>query len=132
MARINVTGKAIVIKSAIKLEDVLTIKKYAPEALTLLGGEDGKEPIFMIGVASDGAGNINQYGATFDATTNDPEGKATVTKILDDVEGDIKEAIADTYGKYVITLNKLEEKLPQSLAEVRAERERILDNITIS
>lgn len=63
MAKIVIAGDAIVVTSAMKLEDIKTIEKYRPNALTLMGGEDGKEPIFAIGT-TEGCGNINQVGAS--------------------------------------------------------------------
>ena len=59
MAKIVIAGDAIVVTSAMKLEDIKTIEKYRPNALTLMGSEDGKEPIFAIGT-TEGCGNINQ------------------------------------------------------------------------
>ena len=44
MAKIVIAGDAVVITSALKLEDIKTIAKYNPKALTLMGGEDGRSP----------------------------------------------------------------------------------------
>lgn len=131
MAKITIAGDAVVITSAMKLEDIKTIKKYRPDALVLKGGEDGKEPIFCISVTS-GTGSINQYGAEFGAETHDDNKLAVITLICRHGEGDIKEAVADTIGAYVMTLNKLEETLPAALEEIAAEKEQILANITVS
>ena len=59
MAKVIIAGDAVVVKSAIKYEDLKAVKKYRPEALTLKGGEDGKEPIFSVFVKDSGAGSIN-------------------------------------------------------------------------
>lgn len=59
MAKIVIAGDAVVVTSAIKLEDLRNIKKYRPAALILKGGEDGKEPIFAVDVTN-GNGDINQ------------------------------------------------------------------------
>lgn len=111
MAKITIAGDAVVVTSAMKLEDIKKIKKYRPDALVLKGGEDGKEPIFKLGVCT-GAGSLCKYGAEFGSETHDDEKKAVMTLICDCREGDIKEAVADTIGAYVLNLNKLEETLP--------------------
>lgn len=131
MAKIVVAGDAVVITSDMKLEDIKTIKKYRPEALVLKGGEDGKEPIFRLGVCN-GAGSITKYGAEFGAETHDEDKKAMMTLILDTDKENVKEVVADTVGAYVMTLNKLEATLPAVLDDIKAEKERIMNNITIA
>ena len=41
MAKIVIAGDAVVVTSAMKLEDIKTIEKYRPKELVLKGGEDG-------------------------------------------------------------------------------------------
>ena len=41
MAKIVIAGEAVVVTSAVKLEDYRKVAKYRPKALVLLGGEDG-------------------------------------------------------------------------------------------
>lgn len=130
MAKIVIAGDAVVVTSAMKLEELKTIAKYRPAALVLKGGEDGKEPIFALGVTR-GSGTINQYGAEFGAETHDEQKLATMTLICK-TEGDIKEAVADSIGAYVATLNKLEATLPAVLQEIAAEKAQILNNITVA
>jgi len=133
MAKITIVGEAVVIVSALKLEDIQTVQKYRPEALILRGGEDGKEPIFKLGVGAHGT--INKYGAEFATATHDDEKLATMTLIME-VDGDataedIKAMVADGIGGYVATLNKLEATIPAVLEEVAAERAAILANISV-
>ena len=80
MAKIVIAGDAVVITSALKLEDIKTIAKYNPKALTLMGGEDGKEPIFAIGVTN-GPGSINDVGASFGRESYDDEKLAVITMV---------------------------------------------------
>lgn len=42
MAKITIAGDAVVITSSLKLDDIKTIAKYRPKALTLMGGDDGQ------------------------------------------------------------------------------------------
>lgn len=132
MAKIVIAGDAVVVKSTLKLEDIRTIEKYRPKALVLKGGEDGKEPIFAIGTTN-GAGNINEVGASFGRESHDEEKLAVITMCTGGaVAGDIKEWVADHIGSAIISLNKLEEQLPAVLAEIEAEKAAVLSNITVA
>ena len=131
MAKIVIAGEAVVVTSAMKLADLRKIAKYRPEALVLKGGEDGKEPIFKIGVTN-GTGKINKYGAEFSAETHDDAKLATITLVVDGVDGDVREAVAEAIGVPVLNLNKIEETLPGVLAEIENEKATILGNITVA
>ena len=132
MARITIAGDAVVVTSALKLEDIKTIAKYRPNELILKGGEDGKEPIFGIGVTS-GCGSINEVGASFGRESHDEDKLATITMCTgSDVTGDVKEWVADHIGGAIIKLNKLEEKLPAVLAEIADEKAAVMSNISVA
>ena len=133
MAKVVIAGDAVVITSAMKLKDLQTIAKYRPEALTLKGGEDGKEPIFAISVDTRDSGSINKYGATFGSVTHDAEKLATITLHLDLCEEvDAKTAVAEAVGSAIIQLNTLEGTLPEVLASIEAEKANIMSNIFIA
>ena len=113
MAKIVIAGDAVVVTSAMKLEDIKTIEKYRPKELVLKGGEDGKEPIFGVGTTH-GAGSINAVGASFGSETRDDDKLACITLFLDGVTGDVKDWVADRLGAAIINLNKLESRpLPE-------------------
>lgn len=131
MAKIVIAGDAVVVTSAMKLEDIKTIEKYRPKELVLNGGEDGKEPIFGVGTTH-GAGNINAVGASFGSETRDDDKLACITLFLDGVTGDVKDWVADRLGAAIINLNKLEEKLPAVLEEIAAEKATVMSNITVA
>ncbi len=132
MAKIVIAGDAVVVTSAIKYEDLLTVKKYRPDALILKGGEDGKEPIFGVNVTNGGVGEINQYGATFGMATRDDEKLATLTMLATGVAADIENFVADKIGGALINLNKLEATLPNVIAEINAEKKAVLEAITVA
>lgn len=132
MAKIVIAGDAVVVTSALKLEDIRTIEKYRPNELVLKGGEDGKEPIFAIGT-TEGCGNINEVGASFGRETHDDEKRASITMCTGVSDtGDIKEWVADRIGGAIINLNKLEEKLPAVLAEIADQKAEVMSNITVA
>lgn len=130
MANIVIAGDAVVVKSNLSLEDIKTIKKYQPKALTLMGGEDGKEPIFAVSVSAD-AGDINIHGASFGRA--DAEGKATITMVMPGVPTDkAKDWVADRLGVAITNLNALEAKLPEVLSGIAAQRATVMENITVA
>lgn len=132
MAKIVIAGDAVVVTSSLKLEDIRTIAKYRPKELVLKGGEDGKEPIFAIGV-TEGCGNINEVGASFGRETHDEEKLASITMCTGvGTTGDIKEWVADRIGGAIINMNKLEEKLPAVLEEIETEKAEVMSNITVA
>ena len=133
MAKINVVGDAVVVTSELKYPDIERIKKYRPEALTLYGGEDGKEPVFCIGLTSRSRGCLNAIGAEFGGMSHDGSEKATITMIPTIPAGaDIKEVIADTFGAGIALLERMEAKLPEVLNAINTERDTIMSHIEVA
>lgn len=130
MAKITVVGNAIVVTSIFSLEEIKTIEKYRPDDL-VLKSEDGKEPIFKIGVKTTSGGNLNKYGAEFASETQGDNAKAVITMFVTGDNTNIKDKIVEELGQAIINLNKLEAKLPNVLEEIQAERDKILENIEI-
>lgn len=130
MAKITIAGDAVVVTSALKLEDIKTVEKYRPQALVLMEEE---EPIFAI-CTTKGAGSINENGASFGRETHDANKFASITMI--DIAGksseEIKEKVADELGSAIINLNKLEAALPAVLEEIAADKALVMSNITIA
>lgn len=132
MAKTTVVGKAVVVTSAMKLEDLKMIKKYRPDALVLMGGENNDIPQFSILVADKGS-CIGDNGVLFSDASRDDEALAQLTMVMNDaVEGDVKEYIADEIGGALGKLEKLEATLPAVLAEIKAERDAVLASISIA
>ena len=132
MAKVTIAGNAVVITSSMKLADLATIKKYRPKALRLMGGENNKEELFVVDVGTSGNGGLNNVGAAFCSATHDDAKKACITINLDGVQGDVKEYVADKYGKALIHLNALEETLPAVLTAITAQKADIMANIAVA
>lgn len=133
MARVTIVGDAVVVTSSMKLKDLLTIAKYRPAALELKGGEDNKEKVFCISANEMGVGEINKYGATFGSESRDGEKLATITLgLCINEEGNIKEQVADMLGSALTNLNNLERGLPDVLNEIAAEKEAVINSITVA
>ena len=131
MAKITIVGDAVVVSSALKLDDIKTIEKYRPKALVLKGGENGEEPVFAIGTTN-GMGNINEVGASFGRESYDDEKLAVITMCTNGVAVDnIKEWVVDRIGGAIINLNKLEAQLPGVLTEIKIERDKVLESIKL-
>ena len=131
MAKIRVAGESVVVTSDVTLENYKMIAKYRPAKLVLRGGDDGKEPIFAVGVTSNPRGSINKVGAEFGGIAHDGSGKATITFDLPCGDGDVKERVAEKIGVAIIYLNKLEEVLPDVIREIAAEKNAVMENISV-
>lgn len=131
MANIVIAGNAAVVKSALKLEDIALIQKYRPNELTLKGGEDGKEPIFTLGIAPEGCGSVGTYGVSFDSATRDDEKLACTTMMISGVTGDISDWVVEQFGGAMTNLNKLEARLPAVIAEIHEEQDAVKANISV-
>lgn len=130
MAKVKVAGQAIVVISNLKLEDIKTVAKYRPAALTLYEGEgDDREPVFAIGIGED---SINKFGASFSKETRDEEKKAIITIVHDYTGDDIKTFISDNLGAALINLKKLEQEIPGVLEEIAAQKAAILADVEIA
>lgn len=125
MAKVTIVGQAVVLESAVKLDDIKKLEKYAPEALVLHGGEDGKDPVFAVASGTD---KINQNGVAFNHKSAD--GYAVTTFVTEDV-GNVEEFVIDNLGKYLIDLEKVEAQIPAALEEVDSELENIKSKITV-
>lgn len=134
MAKITIAGDAVVITSTKKLEDIKTLEKYRPKALTLFGtNEDGKrEAVFAVGTTN-GAGSITEYGASFGSAAHDGSGLATITLPVPAGAGaDMKQAVADQIGVAIINLNKVEAQVDSALASVKADKDAVMETITVA
>lgn len=132
MAKVTIAGKALVITSTLKLTDLETVKKYQPKALILMGGEDGKEPVFAIGAVRGSAGKIGSIGVEFGEETHDDQKLATMTLMVPGDVKDMKEYVADKYGAALVNLKKLEDILPAVVEAIAASKKSIMDNISVA
>lgn len=132
MAQIKVVGNAVVFQSAMKLEDLVKIQKYKSDALSVKGGEDGKEILFSVIPVPGCMGEVNASEVVFGQKAND--GLATVTAILPVIpedEAELKEVLADKLGAALTYMNELEAKLPDVLKQVNEERNAVMEAIEI-
>lgn len=131
MAKITVAGSACVITSAIKLEDIKLLAKYRPDALNLYEEKDGKKILDFSICATEKAGHISEFGISFNAEANDGSGCAQITGSVPTGDGTVSERVAEAVGPAVLKLNKLEEALPIVIAELKAERQLMIDSVEV-
>ena len=132
MSKVTIHGESVVVTSSRKMEELETIKKYRPNALTLYKGEgDAREPAFKISIGAAGNGSIDGFGAVFTGTARDGSGCANLTMFLKNVpaDADIKGFVADKFGGALAKLNELEATLPAVLQEIAADRALIMATI---
>lgn len=132
MAKVTIAGKALVITSSLKLTDLETVKKYQPKALILMGGEDGKEPVFAVTAVRGSTGKIGNIGVEFGEETHDDAKLATMTLMVPGDVKDMKEYVADKYGAALMNLAKLETTLPAVVEAIAASKKSIMDNISVA
>lgn len=129
MAKTKIFGDSVVITSSIKLADLKNVAKYAPKALTLMGGEDGKEPIFCVNAGKTGTGALNAFGATFAPATRDHEGFATITMMIPAAVAKAKEWVVEEFGGALMHLAEVEKQLPAVIEKIAADKKSVEDSI---
>lgn len=133
MAKIVIAGDAVVITSSKTLEQIATLEEYNPKALSLFEKDDNgmSQEIFRVGTTN-GAGNINKFGASFGSATHDEQGFATITlSIPRDIE-DVMSYVANAIGYAVVKLNKVEAQFDTALQQIEADRQQVMSNITMA
>jgi hypothetical protein len=132
MANVKIAGNAVVITSEVSYSDLETVAKYRPDGLVLKGGENGKEEIFRVELGDATKVSFSKFGAKFCPTVMGDKTYATITLIVPKFEGKPEEYVADVFGAGLINLKKVEERIPEILAEVSAEKANILSSISVA
>lgn len=128
MSKIKIAGNAVVVESALKLEDIKAVKKYRPNALLLMEGKEGyEEPVFAIDVTG-GMGNINCNGAEFAGATE--SGNAVLTIAVCGPIPDVKKYVTDNLTGAIMNLNKLETQVTKVLEQIAADKKAVEESIT--
>ena len=138
MAKIKISGDAVVITSALKREDIELVEKYDPKKLQLMGGEDGKEPVFAIATSACPAGCLNSVGAAFGGETYDAQKLATLTLSLSKLGisadcgvEELKDKVADNLGAQLASINAIEAAVPEALTAIRTANAAVRSAISV-
>lgn len=131
MSKIKIAGNAVVVESALKLEDIKTVKKYNESALVLMEDKgDYKEPVFAIDVTGKNMGSIDSNGAVF--ASADDEGHATLTMVIGGTTAEIKKWVGENLTGAIMNLNKLEESVDKVLTQIVEDQKKVVDSITVA
>ena len=131
MATVTISGNALVIKSAIKFEELKAVSKYRPEALKLReGGKPDGKVVFGVGFSEGDYGSLGEYGAAFN-NKPDASGAATITITVRDFGENPAETVADIFGGALVKLAEIEKALPKAVAEIAKQKEDVLKTITV-
>jgi hypothetical protein len=116
MAKVQILGSAAVVTSTVKAEDLDKLRKFKPASLKLIDKET-KDELFAIGFGC--SPSFTNHGVVF--TGRNEENAAQVTlqlpEYLHTVE-DKKKYVSDTYGYALLSLNKLESQIADTLEVV--------------
>ena len=112
MAKVKVIGNAMVVTSALKMEELKKLEKFSPASLILKDEKD--EPIFKISAGNNG--KLNGVSAVFNGVSHDGQGYATLTMGVNVGQNeDVKEVVTEVFATALMRLNKLEAQLPDVL-----------------
>ena len=128
-ATAKICGRAVVIESTMKLDEVKLMAKHRPGAMTLFeGDEKNSEELFKVFVGS-GKGCIDKNGVVFGEANND--GFATVTVLVPDDVNDIKAWVNENIGMGLLYLNEIETYAGEVMSEILEEQTAINNAIQV-
>jgi len=120
MAKLKISGNAIVLTSDLKLDTIKKMEKYNPDALIIFNETKNgdREEVFKIG--SGAISGISVFGITF-AETN-KAGLAVATILLPEtIPNDAKKQfVKDVFGNTIFLLQDLEAAVKTSCEELDA------------
>lgn len=125
--KVYIMGRAAVIVSSVALKDWQLVEKYAPEALKVVD-EEGNT-VFTVRTES-GPGRCVKEGIVWGEAA-EPDGKATITILIDDDIENRQEAVMDICGSALLDLMTIEKEMPNLLKEIREKLEEIESCITV-
>ena len=129
-AQATVIGNAMVVTSTLTREELESVAKYRPEAMTAYEGEgDKKTPVFKLDLTKRDCGSIDKFGVVFGPTT-DEDGHARVTMTFGP-ELD-KDKIIDNLGPAILKLNAMEEALAEQLKGIEEDKAKATAAITFA
>lgn len=116
MSKIKVSGSAVTLTSAIKLEDIKFAEQYAREALSLVEERDGYiNELFC--VMSGAKSSVSKNGIVF-ARANS-KGYAEITQLVDESVKDVTDWVVHNYFEIVTALEVIERQLTDVVKDVK-------------
>lgn len=133
MARIEVTGRTVQVKSDVKLEDLKLLSDRNSSVLVLKEqGEDGKPTEkFRVKVEDCGSGSLAKFGAVFGNLVFG-DGYALITMQIPESIDNVEDYVANKYGTALMNLIEFEHQVPAAIEAAAAERAVIDSLITVA
>lgn len=135
MAKYVINGEAFVVTSSKTLEEIQSVEKYAPKALSLFEKDEDtgcRVEVFRVATAAKGKGGLNEFGAVFATEARDGSGCACATILLPDGVSDAKQFVKDNYGAAIVKLEQVEQQIGEALAKVAEDMAALEEKITIA
>ena len=129
MAKINIAGSSIVLKSAVTLEALKKLTKYRPAALDLR--DDKEKLLFKVGVAAEGKGSISDKAVYFAPVTHAEGGFATITLDIPANVKDAKDYAADLLANVFTQLTAMEKTILEASKSVDEDKAAMLEQISV-
>lgn len=123
--RAVVMGCACVITSRLTVEQIEKFKRYMPEMFVMVD-EEG-ETVFTLDIDSETPGMLSKDKAVY-STTKTPDGKATITIVIDPDAEDKAELVKKHFGTPLLMLDEIENAL-LSCQDALDEKIRVIDGM---
>ena len=119
MAKIIITGSAVVIRSEVSADDLALVQKHRPETLKLK--DENGEIVCAIGLTRTGHGSLTRSGASFVPGEN---GDAVITMLIGDKgEHDtLKAYFIEEFSGVMANINAIESMVGVNLNLIREEQ----------
>ena len=112
--RAVVMGCACVITSRLTVEQIENFKRYMPETLIMVD-EEGKA-VFTVDIG-DAAGSLEENKAVY-SNTKAPDGKATITIVIDPDAEDKPGLIKKHFGAALLRLEEIEQVMLSNMDDL--------------
>lgn len=117
MAKVKVLGRAVVVTSDLKLEDIELAASIAPSSLKLVDAES-KEVLFQVGAGTH-CESINDNGAIFSQDN-------MITVLVGGNKPITRKDIKDLLGNAIIKLGRVEKQVAKELPSIEKELDKVI------
>lgn len=126
MAKLSTMGDSIQLKSAITMDEFKSIRRYKPEALTLVN--EAKEPYFTVTV---GDASASKYGVAFANTDDQGCLFLTMMNPVSDHSDRVAERqlLIDKFALIMCNLKEVEANVKAAMEETKGIAESVEDSI---
>lgn len=129
MANTKIIGNAVVITTAVAMEDLEKLKKYHPETLQLTKENPEGKPEQVFALNTGESVSINKHGIQFNAQNTG--GKATATVMIPAYVEDKVQWVKDELGVAILNLNVMEDQIENALLNLAEHFQAVEENIEV-